>query len=512
MEKTTAIVAAPQAPTLSLIPYASEEMERAQALTMNLAKALPGDGRKDQHTLAGEYMVAILAGRELGWDMMRAIRSFSVIKGRATLNADAMGGLVMSHPDCEYLTFTHADDKSATCEIKRKGAPQPLSVTFSLEDAKKAGLYPGRGRSPWTTYTRDMLRKSAMVRACRWAFPDAVGGFYDPDEIGAPQSFDGRPQRQTTRPPQPQRAPVLDVVPESVKPQPVAPPVYPEDAPLLGRFLALFDGLLRDGQVMDLYDHYYDVDLTTVGEEYLRTEGKALQDDRTELERRVAAYRVGKSLSAPPPAMGPVAEPAPQEAPGSLAGEAHRLLSELAQLREAASIDALIDLYVKEGPDLTRAPLDVIRQEVLIRRTIATKGQPSSDVAPIPAPAQESLLPAQPKVDTAAEWRRAFDAIVACFDGHSGKSVMSIFKVDDVDLNACTTERLRWIHRQLDPGTVQGLIGRSMGTTTEVQSSSDPDVSYTVTERGGAYSCTCDGYRYRQACRHIDKVKGAGSE
>jgi hypothetical protein len=448
MEKTTAIVAAPQAPTLSLIPYASEEMERAQALTMNLAKALPGDGRKDQHTLAGEYMVAILAGRELGWDMMRAIRSFSVIKGRATLNADAMGGLVMSHPDCEYLTFTHADDKSATCEIKRKGAPQPLSVTFSLEDAKKAGLYPGRGRSPWTTYTRDMLRKSAMVRACRWAFPDAVGGFYDPDEIGAPQSFDGRPQRQTTRPPQPQRAPVLDVVPESVKPQPVAPLVYPEEAPLLGRFLALFDGLLRDGQVIDLYDHYYDVDLTTVGEEYLRTEGKVLQGDRAELERRVAAYRVGKSLSAPPPVMGPVAEPAPQE-------------------------------------------------------------------APIPAPAQESLLPAQPKPTARAEWDAAFDAVVSKFAGHSGKSVLALFRADNTDLNTFSVDQLREVFWELTPKAVQGLLhpaNEPLERTTEVQSSSNPDASHTVTERGGAYSCTCEGYRYRQKCQHIDKVRGAGSE
>ena len=201
---------------LILIPYASDEMARAVALTQDLARALPGDGRKSEQQLAGEYMVAILAGRELGWDPMRSIRSFSVIKGRATLSADAMGGLVTSHPECEYLTYPHTGDESVTCEIKRRGAPEPLRVTFSLDDARKAGLYPGRGRTPWTTYTRDMLRKSATVRACRWAFPDAVGGFCDPDEIGAQQSFDGRPQRQTSQPPAPQRPPVIDVEPEPV--------------------------------------------------------------------------------------------------------------------------------------------------------------------------------------------------------------------------------------------------------------------------------------------------------
>ena len=505
---------APDAGYRRLMPWREAEILQVERLAHAYALAMKPK-RLSFDEAKAQNLIKILWGAERGLEPIQSMDILSIIDGKTTISADGMAGLAHASPHCEWMRVTSHDLTHCTYEIKRVGDPEPHIVTYTKDDAERAQLWGKMTRqgypTNWVKYPLAMLKAACLRAAMRQVFPDVLAGVYTTEEMRSARDT-GRPIHQTTRPPQPQRAPVLDVVPESVKPQPVAPPVYPEEAPLLGRFLALFDGLLRDGQVMDLYDHYYDVDLTTVGEEYLRTEGKALQDDRTELERRVAAYRVGKSLSAPPPAMGPVAEPAPQEAPGSLAGEAHRLLSELAQLREAASIDALIDLYVKEGPDLTRAPLDVIRQEVLIRRTIATKGQPSSDVAPIPAPAQESLLPAQPKVDTAAEWRRAFDAIVACFDGHSGKSVMSIFKVDDVDLNACTTERLRWIHRQLDPGTVQGLIGRSMGTTTEVQSSSDPDVSYTVTERGGAYSCTCDGYRYRQACRHIDKVKGAGSE
>jgi hypothetical protein len=438
---------APDAGYRRLMPWREAEILQVERLAHAYALAMKPK-RLSFDEAKAQNLIKILWGAERGLEPIQSMDILSIIDGKTTISADGMAGLAHASPHCEWMRVTSHDLTHCTYEIKRVGDPEPHIVTYTKDDAERAQLWGKMTRqgypTNWVKYPLAMLKAACLRAAMRQVFPDVLAGVYTTEEMRSARDT-GRPIHQTTRPPQPQRAPVLDVVPESVKPQPVAPPVYPEEAPLLGRFLALFDGLLRDGQVIDLYDHYYDVDLTTVGEEYLRTEGKALQDDRTELERRVAAYRVGKSLSAPPPVMGPVAEPAPQE-------------------------------------------------------------------APIPAPAQESLLPAQPKQDTAAEWRSAFDAIVACFDGHSGKSVMSIFKVDDVDLNACTTERLRWIHRQLDPATVRGLIGRSMGTTTEVQSSSDPDASYTVTERGGAYSCTCDGYRYRQACRHIDKVRGAGSE
>lgn len=82
----------------------------------------------------------------------------------------------------------------AVCFIKRKGATEARSYSFTLDNATKAGLYPAKKadgspnpNSPWEKYTEIMLRYKARSIALKSELPDALNGIsiaeYDHDEI-----------------------------------------------------------------------------------------------------------------------------------------------------------------------------------------------------------------------------------------------------------------------------------------------------------------------------------------
>ena len=64
---------------------------------------------------------------------------------------------------------------------KRADNNDMWSESFSLEEAKKAGLY--RSNGPWATFTRDMLFARALSRLARQLFPDIIGNCYVEGEI-----------------------------------------------------------------------------------------------------------------------------------------------------------------------------------------------------------------------------------------------------------------------------------------------------------------------------------------
>jgi hypothetical protein len=155
---------------------------------------------------SADVLVQILAGRELGLEPMTAIRSIHIINGKPTLAADAMMGLVLSSGLAEYFVQTEATASSVTFETKRKGAPVAQRVTWTLEDAKRAGV---TGNPTWNKYPRQMLAARCKSELARSAYPDVLAGVYDPDELAVP-----------VRQPAPASVPVpeaedAEVVPES---------------------------------------------------------------------------------------------------------------------------------------------------------------------------------------------------------------------------------------------------------------------------------------------------------
>jgi hypothetical protein len=75
-----------------------------------------------------------------------------------------------------------ATAEACTVEYREQGWDGVSSLTFSLEDAKRAKL---DGKDVWKAYPRAMLRSRAVSEVVRTAFPECIAGLYTPEEMGA---------------------------------------------------------------------------------------------------------------------------------------------------------------------------------------------------------------------------------------------------------------------------------------------------------------------------------------
>lgn len=138
-------------------------------------------------------MLAIQMGSELGLAPMQALQNIAVVNGRPAVWGDAMPGLCRQSAVCDDIveTITGDGDKMvATCTAIRVGK-QPVVRTFSVEDAKKAGLWGKTG--PWQQYPKRMLQMRARGFALRDAFPDVLRGLISAEEAAdtPPDTFAG---------------------------------------------------------------------------------------------------------------------------------------------------------------------------------------------------------------------------------------------------------------------------------------------------------------------------------
>lgn len=122
----------------------------------------------------------VLHGASLGIDAMSAIRSMHIIEGKPTLSADLMVGLAKRSPVCEYFILVESTDEVATWETKRRGDPKPVRLSFTIAQARAAGL---TGKSTWKAYPAAMLRARGASGLGRAVYSDLFAGVYDPDEL-----------------------------------------------------------------------------------------------------------------------------------------------------------------------------------------------------------------------------------------------------------------------------------------------------------------------------------------
>lgn len=122
---------------------------------------------------AGNVLVAIQWGMELGLAPMQALQSIAVINGRPSLWGDAVIALCKAHPVCEWVR-EYEEDGVAVCVTQRRGDPDPVERRFSMDDAKRAGLLGKAG--PWTQYPRRMMQMRARSWCLRDAYPDLLRG------------------------------------------------------------------------------------------------------------------------------------------------------------------------------------------------------------------------------------------------------------------------------------------------------------------------------------------------
>jgi hypothetical protein len=155
---------------------ASEMLELAQVSEMLVRSSFCGVKR------AEDALWIVATGHSLGIDPVTSLRGIHVISGKPVLSADLMAAVAMRHPACEYLRVAEMTNERCVVHVKRRGWPEHTAVTFSVEDAKAAGLL---GNATWKKYPSDMCKARAIARAARAAFPDALLGVYVEGEIEA---------------------------------------------------------------------------------------------------------------------------------------------------------------------------------------------------------------------------------------------------------------------------------------------------------------------------------------
>lgn len=136
---------------------------------------------RDYQRKPGNVLIAVQMGAELGVSPMQAIQNISVINGRPSVWGDMLLAIVQGHPHCDGVEESISDDGAmATCTVRRRGWA-PTTRTFSMDDAKQAGLLGKRG--PWCDYPKRMLQMRARAFAIRDAFADALRGLACREEV-----------------------------------------------------------------------------------------------------------------------------------------------------------------------------------------------------------------------------------------------------------------------------------------------------------------------------------------
>lgn len=128
--------------------------------------------------------VAIMHGLEVGLSPLMALQRIAVINGRPSIWGDAAIGLVRASGFCEFVAEMitgEGDEMVAICRAKRKSEKDFIERTFSVADAKKAGLWGKAGT--WQQYPKRMLQMRARAFTLRDLFADVLGGLYITEEL-----------------------------------------------------------------------------------------------------------------------------------------------------------------------------------------------------------------------------------------------------------------------------------------------------------------------------------------
>jgi hypothetical protein len=173
--------------TISLLPNCKNFNDVLQLCTwVAQSKVVPEAYRNNP----ADIFVAASYGSEIGLPFMTAIQKIAVINGRPALPSDIKLAMVRSKKLLEKFTECSIKEIEKTgaawCEMKRVGVDEPMFHSFTVENAKMAGLWERRGQNnyptPWVTYKYRMLQLKARDMVLRDLFGDVFFGMASVEE------------------------------------------------------------------------------------------------------------------------------------------------------------------------------------------------------------------------------------------------------------------------------------------------------------------------------------------
>jgi len=143
-------------------------------------------------------VLAIDAGRKLGFDWFQALQEGFIVNGIPGYKARALKALVMASGLCEMWETTFSgsiekEDRTVTIRFKRKGSQEQERV-YNVEMAKRAGLWGKKKKydtkqskwveyeDAWCKHPDDMMEWKCVSRVLN-EFPDVCKGFKSVEEL-----------------------------------------------------------------------------------------------------------------------------------------------------------------------------------------------------------------------------------------------------------------------------------------------------------------------------------------
>jgi hypothetical protein len=124
--------------------------------------------------------VLIMKAKELNMPPLEAISHLYVVNQKVAIDSSGMLALILRSGLAKKIQFG-GDGASAWCEMERKDGVISFKYTFTIEDARRAGLL---NKESWQKYTKELLVARAISGCARKVFPDVVGGLYTVEELG----------------------------------------------------------------------------------------------------------------------------------------------------------------------------------------------------------------------------------------------------------------------------------------------------------------------------------------
>lgn len=192
---TTNIATLETKPRFSLTPTSIDEAMRFADM-LSKSALVP----KDYQGNPANCVIAMQWGMEIGLQPLQAMQSIAVINGRPAIWGDAMIAIVRGSGLLESMR-EDIGEASCTCTVKRRGEAE-VSRTYTMEDAKKAGLWGKQG--PWTQHPKRMLQMRARAFTLRDVFPDVLRGVFVAEEAqDIPKERDITAEGETLQPTHP---------------------------------------------------------------------------------------------------------------------------------------------------------------------------------------------------------------------------------------------------------------------------------------------------------------------
>jgi hypothetical protein len=260
---------------IAIIPQTFEETFRiARAVVASGVAPASLVGKKTGDDAASAVAVCIMSGAELGLKPMVSLRSFTVINGKPALYGDGLINVVRMSGKAKLLNFGYAKDNRRIlraagvlpsaedekefpgcteeafqklsedertfgfCEAERSDTGEKKTVIFTVEDAKRAGLYQDNptvdkyvwengqkvfkkdqpNDAPWYRFYKRMFGWRAAGYCLRELFGDVLGGIRD--EYESREIADVEEMRDIT-------PPAESVESKPTPPKPPKPPAPP---------------------------------------------------------------------------------------------------------------------------------------------------------------------------------------------------------------------------------------------------------------------------------------------